>query len=1694
MALQLEKLIFDVDTTKLQAAQKEVENLAKTVQDFNRTKAASERESAKAAKEAEKATKEVQKAQQASADATDAVTNKIIKLNDTLSFLRNDLKLSETGFTKSQAGVLAWAKGLDASSDSMKELAGIFDNFNRIMGEQALDKSVAGFNMINRQIKELQITAELTANGFNLTAAQVKQLTRDMEALKQANIALGREANAGIDELKTQYVTAANALNQQIALSKEMEAQAKRQADAQAKAARDMNSEAVELFRQHKAMQEKMQREGTMMSGPVAQFRQLEAKKEAAAAREIAEARKYMIRETESLIFVNEKLAEGFTVASANALFRYKEKLEQIGLSADKVQAELKDLGAELMKKQQTSPFAKMQKDVEHLDNSVNHLSRNLSVQFTDIFVSLASGQSLFQVITQQGGQIADAFRLAGAEMMTSGQQAAILAQGLTQILDTYKAIGQAFGVLVLDAFKNFASSIATLVGQPISGLISSLKHLTGQTSAVEQPMDAAASQFKKLSALATMQKFAMFSAAAAVIALAAAYVSVTEENKKLNRELVLNGASLGLTTDKALELAGSFREVGKNASEGKEILGLMAKEGKFTSEQFEQIGVTISDFAKYSGIALDEVVKKFAEVNKDPVKALSDLQIATGRVSVEIQKQVNQLVEQGDKTAAAKKAMTEFNRAIKESAEELKAAMPWYQELWTIFNDLAQFTWDKVKQLVGKDSLENQLKSAKNYLEVIKAQRGDALHYDVLAAQAEVDRLEARIKLGNEAAKQRQENSQEETKRRATEDYLNKLRIESLKPDAKKLSLQNYLNQAVDYELAQRKDISRTDEVVAAIRAKAEDDWIKANESRAKKEQSELKKAKNMYDDIFNVNKDLTKEFNDQVKAFTLLLDNKYITPEEYEQAINYLIQQQPFYKEQLKYAEDLRKTKQKIYEYDVSSAEALRQSREAITTTSQELEFQQSILGKTEEQVRSMTIEYEKQKAVRTAMLKAETDLLKAKKDRDNQLLDAFSEDKLDNDVLSRIDATYVKNRTEILKQLSDTRVNIEQDANLKISQDYHKQFKEVSEGISEAMILALGGKGKEAGKKLRDMLKAQLMKPITVVVNAVVNTVFGGAIEGLLGAVGITKQGGAGGLSNIAGAIQTVGSVNTLYEMATMSYAAKMSSNADKLLKSSFGEKLGLSQTGTQGVPVMQIDPTTGVKTAVPQTDLTKLGSTVKDIGIRMISTVVGQALRKTIAGGYKLGRAGETLLDIAGIVGGFGQNPITGLVVGVVSGLISRTFGRKLTQAGIMGTFGGEAGFTGSQYTFEKGGLLRSNKTKTFALDQSVADSLTAQFRAIQLGTATLATSLGLGTKSIEDYTYKMKVNLKDLSDIEAGKKIGEEFTKMQEKMSEAVLKDWSKGDSWKGLLKESETASKLLERLSNTLGSVNGILDTLGFTLLKLSMDSAVAATALTDAFGGVDKFTSSMSFFYENFYSQEERTATTLRQLTTAFKNLGFQLPKTTAEFRKLMEDAIGSGNYGLAASLAGLQQSFIDLTKASSEATNSLLEEINRLRAANVTDPVNASGLQSEFSNLTTMARAGDLSAIAKLPGVSQAIEADMQNFAANASDVVFARAWLAQSLQDTMSVLDGSAAAGSVMNTAGTISGSPIATTASTAGSSIATATMSQTDLIAALIAEVQLLRAEVRADVDANSKSARILDRAMQDGESLNVTVLV
>ena len=228
MALQLEKLIFDVNTDKLQAAQKEVENLAKTVQDFNRTKAASDRESAKAAKEAEKAARDAEKATKAAAKAqeeaakkTDENTKSQAKLDSLIERLNNNFKDLAAGFTKGESGILNQARAAGAFEKSLEPVIDLLEKIKQF-SNNPFDASLGSLRSITQEFEAMATRAELANKQIFLTSKQLMEYSRLSREAAGKVISSGmsletpegmQEYNRLLTESRSKYLEIAVAVN-----------------------------------------------------------------------------------------------------------------------------------------------------------------------------------------------------------------------------------------------------------------------------------------------------------------------------------------------------------------------------------------------------------------------------------------------------------------------------------------------------------------------------------------------------------------------------------------------------------------------------------------------------------------------------------------------------------------------------------------------------------------------------------------------------------------------------------------------------------------------------------------------------------------------------------------------------------------------------------------------------------------------------------------------------------------------------------------------------------------------------------------------------------------------------------------------------------------------------------------------------------------------------------------------------------------------------------------------------------------------------------------------------------------------------------------------------------------------------------------------------------------------------------------
>jgi len=464
------------------------------------------------------------------------------------------------------------------------------------------------------------------------------------------------------------------------------------------------------------------------------------------------------------------------------------------------------------------------------------------------------------------------------------------------------------------------------------------------------------------------------------------------------------------------------------------------------------------------------------------------------------------------------------------------------------------------------------------------------------------------------------------------------------------------------------------------------------------------------------------------------------------------------------------------------------------------------------------------------------------------------------------------------------------------------------------------------------LSDMAHQAITKPIMLNIQQAVSGGGASAGQGLLSGVGL------GGVY-AAGAIVAVSAINSWnkkqdekFEKLTAAYRQGVQSTGTLLgMANEKSDSIANAMSNLEGIAGDTLNVNAAMLSAL--TDIKN--------GIGRASAIFG----RTGVAGPNVSGLGTTTLnsDLVGVglfgvgygvselVGGQLSAFIDGVIGGVSKALYSKS--KKVIDSGI--GFAGEtladimssgtvAAFSYASVQTKKKilGVTTSNKVndQTAALD----DALLSQFSLVfESGGAALGEAAKAFGLDFQNYVDKLvidpqKLSLKDLE--------GEELTKEIEAFFSATL------DNWAGVLTDGsgvlekfqqvgEGAFETIIRLAGELNTFNQYADLLDLNFNAIGFAAVDATQAISDAAGGFDKLASSLGSYYRNFFTEEERAAKQMEQLSDALAKLGVtQVPTTREAFRDLIEglDLTVAAEQEMFAALIGLSGAFADLVEDS--------------------------------------------------------------------------------------------------------------------------------------------------------------------------------
>lgn len=471
-----------------------------------------------------------------------------------------------------------------------------------------------------------------------------------------------------------------------------------------------------------------------------------------------------------------------------------------------------------------------------------------------------------------------------------------------------------------------------------------------------------------------------------------------------------------------------------------------------------------------------------------------------------------------------------------------------------------------------------------------------------------------------------------------------------------------------------------------------------------------------------------------------------------------------------------------------------------------------------------------------------------------------------------------TMLDDEKEFREELAKEDKKNEEDrikAQEKLYEEHRRQIQKIEDDLTDALMRAFES-GKGFGQAFKDtlvnMFRTMVLRPVLAPIAGAFAGAFGGGAA-------MAAGGGGGALSALSGA-------------GSLAQLAAGASSLGVGIAAGFSNALSLNFAGS----------------------LTAAGQ------------LIGTGAMSGITAG--IGMAAGTLL------------PVVGLIAAIPS--ISRAlFGgsRRTTGQGISGTFTtGGANVMGFEDWARSGGLLRRGRSGTnyspiametqMFLDQALIE--------ITRTTRNFAQILNLNADAIEGVNQQVRISLMGLSAEQQQQAIANALNSFGDRLAEELLgtfeevttkgmwstrttREWIAGP----FVRAGETAGEALTRLATSLSTVNQAFDTMNVALYESSLAAANMASQLIESFGGVESFVQQTTLFYQEFYSEAERTSTMTRQLTTIMGELGFALPRTREQFRALVEaqDLTTQAGRDMYASLLGIAPLFAQISMGAEQA-----------------------------------------------------------------------------------------------------------------------------------------------------------------------------
>ncbi|WP_321837826.1 phage tail length tape measure family protein [Pseudomonas kulmbachensis] len=350
---------------------------------------------------------------------------------------------------------------------------------------------------------------------------------------------------------------------------------------------------------------------------------------------------------------------------------------------------------------------------------------RQLPMQFSDIFTSLAAGQNPLLVLLQQGSQIKDSFGGVGNTVDVLGGKVKGFFSSIAGSSAGIAGAGAALGELASQ--QNAVAESTEAAADGLGGMADSANTAADASKNAKEAADALGLTGVPVSAGLGLIIAAATASAAALALMIYGYNKGSQEADAFNKALILTGNFAGTSSDQLADLAMQVSAVNGTTGQAAEILAGLAGSGKIASESFETIANAAIAMEDATGKSVDATITEFVKISKDPVSAAKELNDQYHFLTASVYSQIAALKEQGDTIGAADLLTKTYSDTVQDRSRQITDNLGTIERAWKGIKDAAAGALDATLNVGRTLTMEQQAQVIRDRLATNKGRGGRA-------------------------------------------------------------------------------------------------------------------------------------------------------------------------------------------------------------------------------------------------------------------------------------------------------------------------------------------------------------------------------------------------------------------------------------------------------------------------------------------------------------------------------------------------------------------------------------------------------------------------------------------------------------------------------------------------------------------------------------------------------------------------------------------------------------------------------------------------------------------------------------------------------------------------------------------------------------------------------------------------------